>query len=98
MVFSGFTFLFLFLPLAVLCSLPFRNITYRNAVLCLFSLVFSAWGEPVYILIMLLSILLNYAAGLLMERLPRQKKPGSSTPRSSPGLPAVRSYACCAAP
>ena len=74
MVFSGFTFLFLFLPLAVLCSLPFRNITYRNAVLCLFSLVFYAWGEPVYILIMLLSILLNYAAGLLMERRPHQKK------------------------
>ena len=75
MVFSGFTFLFIFLPLSVLCTLPFRNITWRNAVLCLFSLVFYAWGEPVYILLMLLSILLNYVAGLAMERYPDHKKP-----------------------
>ncbi len=75
MVFSSFTFLFLFLPLSVLCTLPFRNITCKNAVLCFFSLVFYAWGEPVYILLMLLSILLNYWAGLAMERFPDHKKP-----------------------
>ena len=74
MVFSGFTFLFLFLPLSVLCTLASRNITWRNAVLCLFSLVFYAWGEPVYILLMLASILVNYAAGLAIERFPKHKK------------------------
>ena len=75
MVFSGFTFLLLFLPLSVLCTLPFRKTAYKNAVLCLFSLIFYAWGEPVYVLLMLLSILLNYAAGLAMERKPALKKP-----------------------
>lgn len=74
MVFSSFTFLFLFLPLTVICTFVLKRITARNAVLCLFSLVFYAWGEPVYILLMLLSILLNYAAGLAMERWPKRKK------------------------
>ena len=74
MVFSSFTFLFLFLPLTVICTFALKRISARNAVLCLFSLVFYAWGEPVYILLMLLSILLNYVAGLAMERWPKGKR------------------------
>ncbi len=74
MVFSSFTFLFLFLPLAVLCTLPWKKTWIRNAVLCAFSLFFYAWGEPVYILLMLMSIGLNYEAGLAMERWPGRKK------------------------
>ena len=69
MVFSSFTFLFLFLPLTVAFTLPLRN-----AVLCAFSLVFYAWGEPVYVLLMLGSIVLNYAFGLAMEKWPGRKK------------------------
>ena len=75
MVFSSFTFLFLFLPAAVLCTLPWKTNRSKNAVLLAFSLLFYAWGEPVYILLMLLSIGLNYCAGLAMERWPRRKKP-----------------------
>ena len=74
MVFSSFTFLFLLLPLTVLCTLPLRKTSARNAVLCLFSLVFYAWGEPVYVLLMMGSILANYAAGLAMEKWPKRKK------------------------
>ncbi len=74
MVFSSFTFLLLFLPLSVICTLPLKKTAARNAVLCAFSLVFYAWGEPVYVLLMLGSILLNYAAGLAMERWPSRKK------------------------
>ena len=74
MVFSSFTFLFLFLPLTLLCTLPLKKTSARNAVLCAFSLVFYAWGEPVYVLLMLASILMNYAAGLAMERWPARKK------------------------
>lgn len=74
MVFSSFTFLFLFLPLAVLCTLPWKKIWIQNAVLSAFSLVFYAWGEPVYVLLMLMSIGVNYCAGLAMERWPGRKK------------------------
>ena len=74
MVFSSFTFLLLFLPAAVLCTLAVRGIRAKNAVLCLFSLVFYAWGEPVYILLMLGSILFNYLIGLGMARYPHRKK------------------------
>ena len=73
MVFSSFTFLLLFLPASVVCTLIARGIRTKNAVLCLFSLVFYAWGEPVYILLMLGSILFNYLVGLGMARYPGRK-------------------------
>ncbi len=67
MVFSDNIFLFFFLPLVLLCDRLCPR-AYRNAVLLLFSLVFYAWGEPVYVLLMLLVIALNYLAGRLLER------------------------------
>ena len=62
MVFSSNVFLFFFLPvtLAVYYLVPGK---YRNLVLFLFSLAFYGWGEPVYILLMVFTILLNYACG-----------------------------------
>ena len=74
MVFSSLTFLFLFLPAVIACYYLLPGIRAKNAVLCLFSLLFYAWGEPVYVLLMAASILLNYLAGLGMERFPRRKK------------------------
>ena len=74
MVFSSFTFLLLFLPAAVLCTVAVRNIRAKNAVLCIFSLIFYAWGEPVYILLMCGSILVNYLIGLGMTYYPGRKK------------------------
>jgi len=67
MVFSSIPFLFFYLPivLALYYLVPFK---YKNLVLLAFSLVFYAWGEPVYIVIMLVDILINYAAGLLISR------------------------------
>ena len=71
MVFSSLTFLTCALPiaLAVYYILPRR---FRNAWLLLFSLVFYAWGEPVYLLLMLGSITLNYGVGLALARIDRQ--------------------------
>ena len=71
MVFSSLTFLTCALPiaLAVYYILPRR---FRNAWLLLFSLVFYAWGEPVYLLLMLGSITLNYGFGLALARTDRQ--------------------------
>ncbi|MBQ9411492.1 MAG: MBOAT family protein [Oscillospiraceae bacterium] len=67
MVFSSTPFLFFYLPavLAVYYLLPRRG---RNLWLFLVNLVFYGWGEPVYLLLMLFSIALNYAAGLLIHR------------------------------
>lgn len=75
MVFSSLLFLFYFLPavLAVYFLVPRRA---KNAVLLLFSLFFYAWGEPVYILLMLFSICMDYLLGLWMERA-KQKPAGA---------------------
>ena len=66
MVFASTVFLFLFLPLSLLLYYnPLcRSRRYRNAVLLAVSLVFYAWGEPVFVGLMLLSILWNYVCGL----------------------------------
>ena len=74
MVFSSMTFLFIFLPAALLCHTLLPGIRAKNGALCLFSLVFYAWGEPVYVLLMVASILLNWLIGLGMERFPGRKK------------------------
>ena len=73
MIFSSVTFLFLFLPITLLLYylVPQKA---KNTVLLLASLLFYAWGEPVYVILMLYSILLNYGMGLLMDRVPRAKK------------------------
>jgi len=73
MVFSSIPFLFFYLPivLGIYYLVPFK---YKNALLLVFSLVFYAWGEPVYIVIMLVDILVNYVAGLLISK----KKLGQS--------------------
>ena len=51
MLFSSLPFLYLFLPLCVLCYFLMPSIRAKNAVLLVFSLVFYAWGEPVYVLL-----------------------------------------------
>lgn len=70
MVFSSTVFLFLFLPLVWLVhsAIPGRFTKARNAVLAVFSVVFYAYGEPVYIFIMLASVTLNYFSALIVER------------------------------
>ena len=66
MVFSSLLFLFRFLPIVfVLYFIVPRKL--RNTVLFLSSLVFYAWGEPVYVTIMLFSTFVDYTHGLLVE-------------------------------
>ena len=62
MLFSSVTFLFLFLPvvLAVYYIVPDKG---KNPVLLAASILFYAWGEPVYVVLMILSIILNYFCG-----------------------------------
>lgn len=63
MLFSSNVFLFAFLP-AVLLLYYICPVRLRNPVLLLFSLFFYGWGEPVYLLLMIGDILLNYFCGL----------------------------------
>ena len=63
MVFSSLIFLWLFLP--VVFALYFlAKEQYRNVILLVASLFFYAWGEPVYVFVMILSIIINYFCGL----------------------------------
>lgn len=60
MVFSSMEFLFRFLPLFLLIYFVTKP-KYRNIVLLLGSLVFYAYGEPVYVFLMMFSIVFNYS-------------------------------------
>jgi len=71
MVFSSMTFVSLFFPLVFLLCLAFDSIKAKNTVLLIFSLLFYAWGEPVFVFIMLLTVLTNYVCGLLIDRISR---------------------------
>ena len=73
MVFSSMTFLLLFLPAALLLYYAAPR-KLKNGILFLCSLVFYAWGEPVYVVIMLFSTALDYTCGRLVERYRGTKK------------------------
>ncbi len=75
MVFSDPVFLFFFLPAVILLT-KLSPKPMRNAVLLLFSLLFYAWGEPVYILLMIAVIVINYLAGLRLLRFPADTASG----------------------
>ena len=73
MVFSSILFLFRFLPFVlVVYYIAPRRI--RNLILFLMSLVFYAWGEPVYVLLMLFSTVVDYAHGRLVEHFMQEEK------------------------
>lgn len=67
MVFSSLTFLLLFLPAVLAAYFICRKIWWRNAILLTGSLVFYAWGEPVYVLAMLFVTLTVYGGTLLFS-------------------------------
>jgi len=76
MVFSSFIFLWIFLPVVFIGNFIFRKaggIRACNIFLLIASIFFYAWGEPVYIFLMLAVILINWAAGFLMDRTKRRK-------------------------
>ena len=68
MTFSSFPFLFIFLPAVFLLYFLLRNDTLRNVLLVVASLIFYAFGEPMAVFIMIVSILLNYCFGLLAAK------------------------------
>ena len=74
MLFSSLTFIFAFLPLLLFLYFLLKKRWYRNFILLLFSILFYAWGEPKYIFLMLLVILISYIAGILIDKLEAKNK------------------------
>lgn len=68
MVFSNLIFLYLFLPLCLAAYFLCRSVPAKNAVLIVFSLIFYAWGEPVYLFLMIAAAAVNWGFGLLIEK------------------------------
>lgn len=73
MVFSSLVFLFVFLPITLLFYFIVPR-KYRNFILLIVSLIFYAWGEPVYIVLMLFSTVIDFINGLLVEKYADQPK------------------------
>ena len=73
MVFSGTTFLFLFLPLLIFMYFIRRGIRWRNGVLLVFSLLFYSWGEPIWALGMVLVTYINHYLALNIYRSRRKR-------------------------
>ncbi len=67
MVFSSAVFLFIFLPVVILLHTAVHNIKMRNGLLIVTSLVFYAYGEPVYVLMLIGSVAVNYLFGRILN-------------------------------
>jgi alginate O-acetyltransferase complex protein AlgI len=67
MVFSSITFLFYFLPIFLILYFITPTIQAKNVVTLIFSLLFYAWGEPRFVIILLCSIAFNFCAALLID-------------------------------
>ncbi len=80
MVFSDLFFIFVFIPLFALCYIVANffdkkkssdhnpTCVIRNFVIVLFSLIFYAWGEPIYVLLMLICVFINYISGIGIDQ------------------------------
>lgn len=67
MLFSSLTFLFAFLPITLVLYFLAKD-KYKNYILLVASLIFYAWGEPKYVVLMLLSIVINYYLAILIHQ------------------------------
>ena len=80
MVFSSIIFCFLFLPIllvlyyAVFFLLKGTTSNLSNIILTIGSIVFYAWGEPLYVFLMLLSVIINYIIGRMIGKRERYKR------------------------
>ena len=72
MLFSSMSFIYVFLPVVCLLYLAARK-ELHNPVLLTASILFYAWGEPRYLAIMLVTIMVNYLGALLVEKYPQKK-------------------------
>lgn len=72
MIFSSIAFLYYFLPVAILLYFAVPT-AYKNFVLFIVTLIFYGWGEPKFVIVMLISMIVGYVSGLLMEKYVKNK-------------------------
>lgn len=68
MVFSNLLFIYAFLPLCMLFYILPKSITAKNITLLVFSLIFYTWGEPIYVLLLILMTFFDWFFGILIEK------------------------------
>ncbi|MBL0273979.1 MAG: MBOAT family protein [Chitinophagaceae bacterium] len=68
MVFASLLFIFIFLPLNLILYYSSKNPKWRNGVLIVFSLIFYGWGEPIWISLLILSSLFDWANALFIQK------------------------------
>ena len=68
MVFANLVFLYVFLPMNIILYFCTKNRAFRNAVLIIFSLAFYAWGEPIWVTLLIFSATIDYFHGLIIEK------------------------------
>ena len=73
MLFSSMTFVFVFLPIVLLLYLVTKK-ELHNPILLIASIIFYAWGEPRYLAIMLLTILINWLGAIAVDKFKNHKK------------------------
>ena len=73
MLFTEPLFLFMFLPICLISQLVVKNTTAKNILLLILSLVFYAWGEPVYVFLMIATTLVCWAESRAMDKSPRRR-------------------------
>ena len=68
MIFSSITFLYLFLPVALILYFLPKQIKYKNYILIFLSLTFYTWGEPIWVSLLIFSSIVDYFHGILAEK------------------------------
>lgn len=74
MIFTESSFLFIFLPICLILQLLIKNTAARNIILLVMSLIFYAWGEPVYVFLMIASSIISWAISIGVMKAKRKKK------------------------
>lgn len=74
MVFSSLLFIYIFLPVNLLCYAVISDIRKKNICVLVFSLIFYAWSSPKYLILLMVMALVNYTAAVLIDKLPSRSK------------------------
>ena len=72
MIFNSTTFIWIFLPILLILHYIVKD-KYKNILLVIASLIFYAWGEPLYVILLIGSILINYILGIILDKSKNQK-------------------------
>ena len=68
MVFSSLMFMCVFLPFTLAAYNLSKNLTYKNLILVIVSLFFYAWGEPVWVVLLIFSAFVDYINGRIIDK------------------------------